>query len=308
MNNNYKFIFIISIFYLLLATSASANQLPIANAGQDLYVNSGQTIVLQGSGYDPDGWSISYSWSCNGGALSNYNISQPTFTAPNTYGQTNYNCSLTVTDNYGASNSDNITIYVNYNSGNYGWLLVNKKTINLSSGNLYWSETINANPYDILSFAITLQATGGRDIHNIVVRDILPANLIYKGNLTVNASLNYFGNPFSGINIGTIPANGVAVVAYQAQVAGPENFSYGVTTLSNTATVSSDETNNQIDNATVIVNKSLVYGATYINTGFNDNFFTDSFLLPLSFIMIGLWFYFSGRAYKLADWLKSKNA
>lgn len=186
-------------------------------------------------------------------------------------------------------------------------LLVNKKAINLSSGNLNWSETVSANPYNILSFAITLQAIGNQDIHNVVVRDILPANLIYKGNLMVNASLNYSGTPASGINIGTMPAGGVAVVAYQAQVAGPENFNYGITTLSNTITVSSDETNNQIDNAAVIVNKSLIYGATDINTGFSDNFFTDSFFLPLALIIIGLWLYFSGRAYKFADWLRSQR-
>ena len=189
---------------------------------------------------------------------------------------------------------------------NTGSLTINKKVINLSSGNLNWSEYINAKPYDVLSFSITIQANGNQDIRNVYLRDMLPTNLIYKGNLTVNANLNYSGNPVSGINIGTISPGNVVVIAYQVQVAGNQNFNYGDTTLTNTVTITSNDTSSQTDSATVFVNNSSIAGATDVSTGSTNNFLTDSFFLPLMIIILSAWLYFSGKAYKFADWLKVK--
>jgi hypothetical protein len=299
-------LFVICLISLSASGLVFAYQNPTANAGPDLYVNAGQTVILQGSGYDPQGSNLSYYWNCSGGTLSSYNIAQPTYTAPN-YNNQNYSCSLTVTNSYSLSNSDSMTVYVNYNNGNNygnGSLSTTKQVINLTSRNLNWSGSVNANPSDILSFAITLQANG-QDVHNVIVRDILPANLIYKGNLTVNASLNYGGNPSTGINIGTIPANGVEIIAYQAQVAPASSFSYGTTNLNNSATITSTESGTQTAYATAVVNNSLVYGASTVSTGLTNNFLTDSFLLPLLLIVFAAWFYFSGEIYVFADKIKS---
>ena len=197
-----------------------------------------------------------------------------------------------------------------YTSGsnyyNMGSLTINKKVINLSSGNLNWSEYVSAKPYDVLSFSITMQANGNQDVRNVYVQDILPANLIYKGNLTINANLNYSGNPVSGMNIGTIPANGIMIIAYQAQVAGNQNFNYGNTTLTNTATITSNETGSQTDSATVFVTNSSIAGATDVITGITNNFLVDSFFLPLMIILLSAWLYFSKKIYNFADWLKVK--
>lgn len=201
------------------------------------------------------------------------------------------------------------TFYTSNNGNYYGTsnLSVTKQVINFSSGNLNWSQAANARPGDILSFAIIMQATGGQDIHNVFVRDIFPANLIYRGDLLVNAGLNYGGNPVSGINIGIIPAGGVEIVSYQAQVAPSTNFVYGSTTLSNNATVTSMEAGTQTASASVIVNNSIVYGAaTSVSTGLTNNPITDSFFLPIFLIILGSWFYFSGKVYVFADWLATK--
>jgi hypothetical protein len=383
-----------------------------ANAGPDLYLASGQTTTLQGSGYDPNGYVLNYYWTCNGGTLSSYNIAQPVYTAPyaiNGNNQTIYICTLTVTNNYGNSNSDSVNVYLNSNGSNsvyvqttyatyianfqatlngslsntssylatnyvfFQWgattnygsetpqqsvgysgtfmqnianlnpgtvyhfravaqgnsgtvygqdmtfttsgtgsgysgsgsLLVTKQVIDLSSGNLSWQTSVTAKPLDVLTFAITLQPNG-QDVHNVIVHDTLPANLIYKGDLAVNTNLNYGGDITSGVNIGTVYANQAVVVSYQAQVAGAGNFPFGTTTLNNNATITSSEAGTQTGTAIVIVNKALVYGASTVSTGLTNNFWADSFFLPLLVIVMGLWLYFSGRVYKFADWLKSK--
>jgi hypothetical protein len=128
--------------------------------------------------------------------------------------------------------------------------------------------------------------------------------------LAVNTNFNYGGDITSGVNIGTVYAGQAVVVSYQAQVAAVGSFSYGVTTLNNNATITSTEAGTQTASATIIVNRSLVYGASTsassVSTGLTNNFFTDSFFLPLLLIITGLWLYFSGEVYVFADWIKKK--
>ncbi len=221
---------------------------------------------------------------------------------------TTYHYRAVATGNFGTVYGQDMTFTTSgANSGTYygsGALSISKKVINLTSGNLNWQPSANANPGDILSFAVTMQA-GSYDVHNVVVTDLLPANLIYNGNLTVNASLNY-GNPANGITIGTVPANGVAIVSFQAKVAPASSFSYGNTTIINTATVASNETGSQTVSSSVLLNSSSVAGATIIDTGITNNPVKDSFLFPIALIILMSWLYFTGRIYRFADWLGAR--
>ncbi|MCX6722428.1 MAG: hypothetical protein NTY04_04610 [Candidatus Staskawiczbacteria bacterium] len=192
------------------------------------------------------------------------------------------------------------------NSYNNSSLSVVKRAVNLGSGNLNWSSLVSANPSDTLSFSITLQANG-QDIHNVIVRDALPVNIIYKGSLMVNSNSNYGGDIMSGLNIGTIYAGQSIVISYQAQIAPAGSFSFGATTLNNNAIVTSTEAGTQTSSASVLVNKSLVYGASTVSTGLTNNFLTDSFFLPLLIIIAGLWLYFSGNIYYFASWINPKK-
>jgi uncharacterized repeat protein (TIGR01451 family) len=308
-----KKIILFSIFIFALLFSGAtvfAYQNPSVSAGPDLYLTSGQTTTLQGTAYDPNGFSLSYYWTCTGGSLSSYNVAQPVYTAPyagNYNNQVSYTCTLTATNTYGLSSTDNMTIFVNYSSS--GTLTVTKKVINLTSGNLNWQSLVTANPGDVLAFAITLQA-GNQDIHNVVVYDTLPANLSYVGNMTVNANLSYAGTPMSGINIGTIPANGVEVISYQTRVASSAVLPYGISTLSNSATITSTEAGTQTAVATVLASNSYVAGANYnptsLPTGLTNDPVKDSFFLPIALIILMSWLYFSGRIYNFADWIGTK--
>jgi surface antigen len=95
-----------------LKKAPKPNTPPIASAGPDKEVFEGQSVILEGSGSDPDGDSITFRWSCKGGTLSNSSIAQPTYTAPMVSRDTTYTCTLTVTDNKGASAKDDMVVRV----------------------------------------------------------------------------------------------------------------------------------------------------------------------------------------------------
>ncbi len=389
----------------LIGVSTFAVESPTADAGPNLYLDSGQTGILQGSGTDPNGYSLNYYWNCTGGSLSNNSIAQPIYTAPHIYqfnNQATFTCNLTVTNSYGYSSSDQTTIYVNYgNAGNlqvqtnsatsisgnhatlngyvtnpnygntvYVWfewgtgtnygnetyhqtksgsasfvqnisnlssgttyhfrsaarlsngytvygqdktfntsgtapenLVVTKKVINLTSGNLNWQTSVSTKPGDILSFVTTVKAQSA-DAHNVFVKDTLPQNFIYKGNLTLNSNINYSSNPMSGINIGTLPAGQVYVIAYQAQVPSAQNFSYGTTTLSSGVVISSSNAESKTASTQVSVNNSIVSGAVNVPTGITNTSLNDSLFLPIIIILTAFWLYFSGSTNKFADWLR----
>lgn len=74
------------------------------------------TVALDGSGSsDPEGFALTYSWStnCPGGTFDNPSLAQPTLSV-NTSGSCSITCQvfLTVTDNYGVSDSDSATVNI----------------------------------------------------------------------------------------------------------------------------------------------------------------------------------------------------
>ena len=94
----------------------STNSAPTAVVGSDKIVDSNGVVTLSGSGNDTDGTIESYLWSQEGGtnlSLSNANTATATFTAPEVSTAINYTLKLTVTDNQGASGSDQLIVTVN---------------------------------------------------------------------------------------------------------------------------------------------------------------------------------------------------
>jgi len=91
-----------------------SNKPPIADAEGPYTVFENNPILLDGTGSnDSDGFIVSYTWSGQCASyLDDISSPQPTFTAPEVSFDTNYNCTLTVTDNDGATSSDSTTITV----------------------------------------------------------------------------------------------------------------------------------------------------------------------------------------------------
>ena len=320
---NYILIFILLIILSLgFAPEVFANQTPVGgisvqtNSATNVYSNSATLNgYLQNPIYASQTSYVWFQW----GTSTNYGnqTNQQTINNGGTFSQNLTNLLYNTTYHYRAVVQNNNQIIYGQDMSfttnqNYyaATLSISKKAINITRNNLNWSNSINAYPLDILSFSILLQA-GNQDLHNVFVKEILPANLIYNDNLLINATQNFSANPISGINIGTIKANEIAIVSYQVRVASSTNFAFGASTLTPQTTVLSDQTPLQTTNNSIIIDNTAVSGATttnptVISTGMTNNFLTESFFLPMLLIILGSWLYFSGRVYTFADWLGTK--
>ena len=94
-----------------------ANIPPVANAGVDQIVNTGDLVTLSGLGADPDGdpLTLTYSWrQTNGSGIELTNASMPVtmFTAPQVTAVTDITFELTVTDDNGATGMDQVIVTV----------------------------------------------------------------------------------------------------------------------------------------------------------------------------------------------------
>ena len=50
-----------------------------------------------------------------------------------------------------------------------------------------------------------------------------------------------------------------------------------------------------------------VLGASYVSTGLTNNFWADSFFLPLMLALLGLWMYKSGMFISIEKWISGKK-
>ena len=247
------------------------NNHPVAEAGVDKEVYEGDSVMIEGSGHDPNEDWVTYRWSCETGSLSNYNIAKPYFYAPQVAVSVRYYCNLIVTDKDGLTASDRMYIMIkDKNSSAFSSSLSIAKTgKNLTKGDTIWSETIVSSPSDIVQFRITVTNTGTTTTRNVIVRDILPSNLSYWGGLNIDGIANG-GAILTGANIGDLYAGQTKTVIFDAKLSPAESFNYGVTTLSNSATANGDNISQVNDTATVSISRGQVAGAvTEIDTGIN---------------------------------------
>lgn len=87
----------------------------VAKAGPDLVVNSGNTVILSGSGWDPEGMPLVYSWSQISGTtvtVIRADKSEATFLAPVVSKDNYLSFRLTVTNSKGATVTDSIRVTV----------------------------------------------------------------------------------------------------------------------------------------------------------------------------------------------------
>lgn len=287
-----SFLFLVCFTLISTGTAVLAYQNPTANAGPDLYLTTGQIVTLQGSGYDPNGFLVNYYWTCNRGTLSSYNVAQPVYFAPsiNNYNeQATYTCTLTVTNNYGNSGSDSMMIFINGNNNNsnyYGsnYVQTNPAT-NMSNGQATLEGYLNfvgtSNTYVWFQYGpdmnygkvTTQQKLSSTGAFNQIIGS-LNSNMIYHFRSVAQGSFGtVYGQDMTFVTTDS-PINVVPPVIYTPPVA--------------------------------TYNTGQVFGASAISTGLTNNFFTDSFFLPLFLLLLSAWLYFSGKINIFAYKLKAK--
>ncbi|MBZ9572980.1 DUF11 domain-containing protein [Patescibacteria group bacterium] len=393
-----------------------ANNPPVADAGPDKEVSEGQSITLDGSGSDPDGDPITYSWSCTGGYLSNRYTARPTFDAPSVSYDRTYTCTLTVTDDKGLTDSDSMRVrvlnqeeeevcsksdsscsnpdgymYIGdsrsgclnstdwkyykvressgekievelswsgtgcnvndliiyksncsqiYSEENNSWtktwegtpssdiiigldgdssnkdcrwnlrvtslgqgeLSVKKSVKNVSRGDTTWYNIYrSADPSDELLFRIVVKSTGDTEIRDVKVKDDLPSNIIYQGNLEIDNVSKTKNISTQAVNIGDLSPGESKTLIFEAKVAAKENFSFGTTDLINTARAYTSETSDS-DTCKVKVTRKGVAGVV---TGVSNRII-DSLLLPLGIALTIVWI-FKSKFIGLDKWAQERK-
>jgi len=201
----------------------------------------------------------------------------------------------------GGSVSDSVNVNVGIQV--YADFSFNKTVRNLSNGTIF-SESVYADPGEVLIFGIMVKA-GSNPLYNVVIKDTLPSGLIYQGDLRIDNVL-IAGDILTGLDIGNFSAYQKKTITFRADIGGGENFNFGQTQLTNTALVSSGAISYS-DTAKVIVSRAAVAGtATEVTTGLTNNIFFDSFLLPLLITLLIIWL-FKSRIFKFEEWLDSRK-
>lgn len=292
----------------IFSTSRTNANYPIAQAGPDKQVYEGETVVLQGSGYDPDNDPLTYSWSCNAGTLNSYNIAQPTFTAPQIITGTSYNyiCTLTVRDNYGLSSSDSVNIAVlKGQSASQASVRINVTAQNLTKNDGVVSEYLSAVPSDELLFKITVEGLGPGTARNLYLKNTLPSNIIYLGDLRINNSLDNRNINNQAILLGDLSQGASQVITFRARVQADNYFNYGTSNLVNSALIYNEQLA-LTDTCTVAVVRKAVAGATTVNTGAVDSLF-NSLLLPFAVAFTLVWL-FKAQILGFDRWAEQRKA
>ncbi len=189
-----------------------------------------------------------------------------------------------------------------------GSFTVTKTVRNLTSGSGAFTSSTNANPGDTLLFMVSVQSYGSQIPTNILVRDMLPANLQYRGQLVVSGAANYAGDIPSGITLSSVQPGQTVTITYQTMVAPLENFPFGTTTLTNNVTVSSNNAlTSPTGSASVMVTRGQVLGASSVSTGLTNNFWVDSIILPLLIAVAGVGMYRVGLFMPMEQWIDQKR-
>jgi len=199
----------------------------------------------------------------------------------------------------GGSAADSVTVNVSAP----GVFTVYKTVRNLSKGTGF-EKSINVEPGEVLVFAISVKA-GENPVSNLLVQDILPDKIIYRGDLKIN-NVSVAGDILTGLNIGNLAPNETKLITFKADVASKENFPFGQTKLKNKVLVSSSQTSLS-DEAEIIVSKTAVAGAvTGIPTGLTNNLLFDSFILPLILSLTLVWL-FKSKIINFEAWFDEKK-
>lgn len=146
------------------------------------------------------------------------------------------------------SASDSVTVNI---SPVYPELSIKKSVRNVSQNTPY-QDMVYALPGENLSFKIEVELVGSQEASNVSVRDILPTEIIYQGNLRIDDQT--VSGDIANVPLGIFVKNQTKIITFDAQVVAKDKFGQGLTALTNQAGVKADGLIEVFDPATVNVN------------------------------------------------------
>ena len=286
----------------------NSNEPPEADAGSDRELYEGDSITLYGYGYDPDGGSVDYRWSCSGGSLYNSDDDRPTFNAPsNVSSNRYYTCTLTVEDNEGLTDSDSASVLVKNKDDDDGddvILNIRKAVKNLTRGDDVWYNSLKADPGDLLMFRIRVSSEGSDTAYDVKIEEDLPSKITYKGDLEIDGDNESEDITEEDLEIGDIRPGDTKIITFEARVESKSEFDYGRTDLINEARAYNSE-DSDTDDCKIMVDKAGVAGASTISTGITDNIF-GSLVIPFVLSLLLVWL-LSSKLINLDEWAEGKR-
>lgn len=164
---------------------------------------------------------------------------------------------------------------------------------NITNGDGSYHKSLSANPFDKLLFRIVVESTGQEKATKVTVKNSLPANVNYLGNLKISGEKDTRDISQQAIEIGDIDAGDSKTITFEAQV-GPSNASpTGLNKLAVVAvtyaadTASTDSAIVRLDGTGAGI-ASTGSTATRVNTGVGSDIL-NSILLPLLAAMLIVW-------------------
>jgi uncharacterized repeat protein (TIGR01451 family) len=178
--------------------------------------------------------------------------------------------------------------------------LINKYVRNVTRGERSWNTATNAVPTDLISFGLTVSNQGSSTLYQVVLRDVLPANLSLMSGSVIIDDVPTTYNIEQGINLGILVPGQTKNITFRARLASASSFSYGTSSLINTANV---ESGNQLvsDSATIWVTRRDVRGAADVPTGIGGTM-TRYLVLPFMISLLVL-FAFRRQWILIGSWL-----
>ncbi len=172
---------------------------------------------------------------------------------------------------------DRVTCRTSYYEEEEEDLTVTKRVKSVERDTIYLS-SLNASPGELINYSIRVSARDAR-ARDVVVKDALPSNLSYAGNLRVDG-VRVSGNIGSGIDIGDIRAGEYKTVTFDVRVAPRDHFVIGTTSMTNVARATS-ENDSTTGRATVHVKRERATTTpTEVPTGISGNTVLDYIVLP----------------------------
>jgi uncharacterized repeat protein (TIGR01451 family) len=145
---------------------------------------------------------------------------------------------------------------------------IDKTVRNVTRGETNLVNVTNANPGDQVEFVIKVSVSGNTNAHNVILTDSLPAN--FSLNFATYDSGVSSGSTSTSFNLGTMSPGTTKTVRLLVTAASVNNFPVGISTWTNSATVTSSNAGSATDTAQVIVSRSGTVNLTLAKKAFNN--------------------------------------